>query len=141
VQRYLPEGVLLPARGQPITLADLATHTSGLPRLPKGLIRQSLRHRDNPYARFTAAHLEHALTEAKLKGEPGDNPELGWAGLPLRGDSRQVLWHNGGTGGFRSFAGFVAEYNTGVVVLSNCSRSVDAIGFQILEAINESQAA
>jgi hypothetical protein len=52
-----------------------------------------------------------------------------------------VLWHNGGTGGFRSVAGFVAESNTGVVVLSNCSRSVDAIGFQILEAINESQAA
>jgi CubicO group peptidase (beta-lactamase class C family) len=258
VQRYLPEGVLLPVRGQPITLADLATHTSGLPRLPKGLIRQSLRHRDNPYARFTVAHLEHALTEAKLKGEPGDKlrysnfgfgllgqalacrtgqsyeqlvrericeplgladtrisipaeaiprfadghnrrgrrvlhwelsalagagalrstvadllrfldlqlrppmtrlghaasatheprvrrgrlfQSLGWAGLPLRGDSRQVLWHNGGTGGFRSFAGFVAASNTGVVVLSNCSRSVDAIGFQILEAINESRAA
>jgi CubicO group peptidase (beta-lactamase class C family) len=47
-----------------------------------------------------------------------------------------MLWHNGGTGGFRSFAGFVKETCTGVVVLSNCSHSVDAIGFRILEAIN-----
>jgi CubicO group peptidase (beta-lactamase class C family) len=45
-----------------------------------------------------------------------------------------VLWHTGGTGGFRSFLGFVKETETGVVVLSNCARSVDAIGFRILEA-------
>jgi D-alanyl-D-alanine-carboxypeptidase/D-alanyl-D-alanine-endopeptidase len=36
VQRYLPAGVELPVRGRPITLANLATHTSGLPGLPKG---------------------------------------------------------------------------------------------------------
>ena len=48
--------------------------------------------------------------------------------------THQVLWHTGGTGGFRSFLGFVKETETGVVVLSNCARSVDAIGFRILEA-------
>jgi serine-type D-Ala-D-Ala carboxypeptidase/endopeptidase len=47
-----------------------------------------------------------------------------------------MLWHNGGTGGFRSFLGFVKESQAGVVVLSNCSRSVDAIGFRILEALS-----
>jgi serine-type D-Ala-D-Ala carboxypeptidase/endopeptidase len=255
LQRHLPEGVELPVRGRPITLADLATQTSGLPRLPKGLIRLSLRQRDNPYAGFTVAALERAVREARLKSEPGAKlrysnfgfgllghvlalsagqsfeqlvrgrvceplgltdtrvsipPEamprfaaghnrrgkqvrhwdlpalagagalrstvadllrfldlqlrapttrlgraaratheprarrgrlshgLGWASLPLRGDSEQVLWHNGGTGGFRSFAGFVQETQTGVVVLSNCARSVDAIGFRLLEAINAS---
>jgi serine-type D-Ala-D-Ala carboxypeptidase/endopeptidase len=61
---------------------------------------------------------------------------LGWAGLPLRGSSRRMLWHNGGTGGFRSYVGFVKETQTGVVVLSNCFRSVDAIGIGVLEAIN-----
>jgi D-alanyl-D-alanine-carboxypeptidase/D-alanyl-D-alanine-endopeptidase len=45
-----------------------------------------------------------------------------------------MLWHNGGTGGFRSFLGFVKEIEAGVAVLSNCSRSVDAIGFRVLEA-------
>ena len=38
VQRYLPEGVEMPVRRRPITLADLAAQTSGLPRLPKGLV-------------------------------------------------------------------------------------------------------
>src|SRR5215472_6653570 len=33
--KYLPEGVTMPARSsKPITLHDLATHRSGLPRLP-----------------------------------------------------------------------------------------------------------
>jgi D-alanyl-D-alanine-carboxypeptidase/D-alanyl-D-alanine-endopeptidase len=32
LQRYAPHGVLVPKRDQPITLLDLATHTSGLPR-------------------------------------------------------------------------------------------------------------
>jgi CubicO group peptidase (beta-lactamase class C family) len=61
---------------------------------------------------------------------------LGWASLPLLGHSVNVLWHNGGTDGFRGFVGFVRESGTGVVVLSNCARSVDAIGFQTLEAID-----
>jgi hypothetical protein len=55
--------------------------------------------------------------------------------VPLLGHPVEVLWHNGGTGGFRGFVGFVRESETGVVVLSNCARSVDAIGFRTLEAI------
>jgi D-alanyl-D-alanine-carboxypeptidase/D-alanyl-D-alanine-endopeptidase len=251
VQRYLPVGVELPVRGRAITLLDLATHTSGLPRLPKGLLRLSLRRRDNPYAGFTFEDLEGAIGGAKLKRPPGEklgysnfgfgllghvlalragtsyeqlvreriaNPiglddtsiwiapdararfadghnrrgrpvphwdlpalagagalrstisnllrfvelqlrepttrlalaarathetrarcgklaqSLGWVSLPLRGTERRMFWHNGGTGGFRSFVGFVGEARAAVVVLSNSSRSVDAIGFRVLEA-------
>jgi CubicO group peptidase (beta-lactamase class C family) len=61
---------------------------------------------------------------------------LGWVSLPLRGDARRVLWHKGGTGSFRSFLGFVPDTGVGVVVLSNSARSVDAIGFRILESIS-----
>ena len=32
LQRFAPPGTVVPQRGQPITLLDLATHTSGLPR-------------------------------------------------------------------------------------------------------------
>ena len=32
LQRYAPAGIVVPARAHPITLLDLATHTSGLPR-------------------------------------------------------------------------------------------------------------
>ena len=56
--------------GRPITLADLATHTSGLPRLPPGLIRQALRNRQDPYADFTTAQLIQAL-ERRPKQPPG----------------------------------------------------------------------
>jgi CubicO group peptidase (beta-lactamase class C family) len=38
VQAYLPTGVTMPVRGRPITLADLATHRSGLPRWPSDLV-------------------------------------------------------------------------------------------------------
>jgi hypothetical protein len=40
----------------------------------------------------------------------------------VEGQPGPVLWHDGGTGGFRSVAGFVAESATRVVVLSNSSR-------------------
>lgn len=85
VQRYLPDAVVLPTRGRPITLADLATQTSGLPRLPKGLFRQSLRLRQNPYVRFTVADLERAIAGARLKGEPGAKPRYSNFGFGLLG--------------------------------------------------------
>lgn len=55
---------------------------------------------------------------------------LGWMvhGPP---GGRRLLWHNGGTGGFRSFVGFSPEARTGVVVLANGSRSVDRTGLTL----------
>jgi D-alanyl-D-alanine-carboxypeptidase/D-alanyl-D-alanine-endopeptidase len=256
VQRHLPEHARLPVRGRPITLCDLATQTSGLPRLPPGLFRRSLRRRHDPYEDFSEQDLIHTLARTRLKGPPavrlrysnfgfgllgyvlasragtsygqlvgericaplgladtgievaedvsgrfadGHNrrgrrvphwhfdalagagglrstvndllhfldlqlteptirlaraahathtPQarrgrleqgLGWVSLPLRGDPRRMLWHNGGTGGFRSFLGFVPDTKVGVVVLSNSARSVDAIGFRILESTSRAQ--
>lgn len=253
VQRHLPEGVRMAVRSRPITLCDLATQTSGLPRLPPGLFRRSLRRRHDPYASFSERDLLNAVAETRLNSPPGERSRysnfgfgllgyvlarrsgmsyeelvrhrictpldladtgievaddaherfadghnrrtrsvphwhlgalagagglrstvndllrflglqlaalasplaraarathrsratrgrlqqgLGWVSLPLRGDTRRMLWHNGGTGGFRSFLGFVPDTHVGVVVLSNSSRSVDAIGFRLLESIS-----
>jgi serine-type D-Ala-D-Ala carboxypeptidase/endopeptidase len=47
-----------------------------------------------------------------------------------------MLWHNGGTGGFRSFVGLVRETETAVAVLGNTNRSVDLLGLRALEALN-----
>jgi CubicO group peptidase (beta-lactamase class C family) len=44
-----------------------------------------------------------------------------------------IIWHNGGTGGFRSFIGFAPRRQVGVVVLSNSATSVDDIGFHLLD--------
>jgi len=52
---YLPGG----GTG-PVTLADLATHTSGLPRLPPGLPWFALTSPRDPYARYPAARFKRA---------------------------------------------------------------------------------
>ena len=59
---------------------------------------------------------------------------LGWLRLPVRRD-RVMLWHNGGTGGFRSFVGFVPDTGVGAVVLANDLRSVDRIGLDLLTTL------
>jgi len=49
------------------------------------------------------------------------------------GDER-ILWHNGGTAGFRTFAGFDPNKNVGVVVLTNSAHGADDIGFHLINA-------
>jgi D-alanyl-D-alanine-carboxypeptidase/D-alanyl-D-alanine-endopeptidase len=96
VQRYLPEGVRLPVRGREITLEDLATHRSGLPRLPKGvLVRGLTRDRRDPYARFDAARLEAAVAVTRPRRAPGRKPAYSNYGMGLLG---YVLALRAGTG-------------------------------------------
>jgi D-alanyl-D-alanine-carboxypeptidase/D-alanyl-D-alanine-endopeptidase len=78
-----------------------------------------------------AAKLTHAPRARHRRVAVG----LGWTRLPLLGTEHALLFHNGGTGGFRSFAGFVPSTHTAAVVLSNSARSVDALGFRILQRI------
>jgi CubicO group peptidase (beta-lactamase class C family) len=85
VQRYLPAGVELPVRGRPITLADLATHTAGLPRLPHGFVLRSVRHRRNPYAWLTVDDLYAGLPSTRLRREPGGRPRYSNLGYGLLG--------------------------------------------------------
>ena len=250
LQELLPD-VRIPVRGRPITLAALATHTSGLPRLPRRMLRQAMRNRSDPYAHFTEHDVHAGLERARLRREPGgkwrysnfgaavlghalakhagttydhllrervtgplglvdtvitlrpdqvqraarghtrwrhptndwsmpampamgavhstaadltkflhaqldpdDTPlaeairlthepragrpplqaALGWlvASLPKGGPT--VHWHNGGTGGARSFAGFVADQRSACVVLTTGQRSADRLGFDLLRS-------
>jgi hypothetical protein len=47
-----------------------------------------------------------------------------------------LVWHNGGTNGYRSFVGFYSKSRIGVVVLSNAQTTagVDDIGKHLLNA-------
>ncbi len=60
---------------------------------------------------------------------------LGWFVMPL-GESNKnqtrAFWHNGGTGGYRSFLGFEVGRKVGVVLLSNSTTSPDATGQRLL---------
>jgi CubicO group peptidase (beta-lactamase class C family) len=59
---------------------------------------------------------------------------LAWHLLDRR-DAAPIWWHNGGTGGFRSFVGFDPAVGRGVAVLANDTRSVDRIGSVMLERL------
>jgi serine-type D-Ala-D-Ala carboxypeptidase/endopeptidase len=65
IARHLPPAVAqaCPAADR-ITLRQLATHTSGLPRLPRNLVPLMLRHPADPYAGYSTEHLYRALRKA-----------------------------------------------------------------------------
>ena len=78
-----------------ITLLHLATHTGGLPRLPRNLLARALRdRRTNPYARYTLPDL-YAAT-ARLGGGPPPGTRMRYSnyGVGLLG---QLLANAAGT--------------------------------------------
>jgi len=247
VANYLPRAVHMPVRGRPISLLDLATQVSGLPRLPDNL---APRDQSNPYADYSVRQLYEFLSRYQLPRDPGASYEYSNLGMGLLGhalalrarmsyeqlvtrrlltplgmretaitltpplrarlapghdeagnvvpnwdlptlagagalrstasdmlaflaanvdtsatpigralrqthDPRQatdnpnlkvglawhilsrpignIVWHNGGTGGYRTFIGFDPVRRIGVVVLSNFNRSVDDLGYHLLD--------
>ena len=81
VGKLLP-GFSIPERsGKPITLLDLATQTSGLPRLPTNMGTSS----DNPYADYDAAKLKAFLAGYALPRDPGSEYEYSNLGFGLLG--------------------------------------------------------
>lgn len=83
VADYLPvEGRPLPFDGKAITLLDLVTHTSGLPRLPGNLNPHDPA---NPYADYAAAQLYRALSTEPPGSAPGSRFEYSNLGFGLLG--------------------------------------------------------
>jgi D-alanyl-D-alanine-carboxypeptidase/D-alanyl-D-alanine-endopeptidase len=83
VERFLPEGVRMPARGnQRIRLVDLATHMSGLPRVPTNLRPTDA---GNPYADYTVAQLYEFLSGYEPPRAIGARHEYSNLGVGLLG--------------------------------------------------------
>ena len=73
-----------------------------------------------------------ASQEIRTAPEIRPRMALGWLAL---GDG-SALWHNGGTGGFASFAAIDPDRKAAVVVLANsANREVDRLGIKLLRAI------
>ncbi|MGP3971039.1 serine hydrolase domain-containing protein [Streptomyces sp. 6N223] len=87
ITRHLPPHAR-PRRGRAgdITLLHLATHTSGLPRLPPNLYRSALpRWYTLPYADYTAADLAHAAARIRPRPAPGRRVRYSNFGVGLLG--------------------------------------------------------
>ncbi len=55
-------------------------------------------------------------------------------GLAWMTTDKGIVWHGGGTGGYRSFLGFTVDGRRGVVILSNTTAFVDDLGVATLDA-------
>ncbi len=82
IAKYLPSSVKLPERGRPITLQDLANHTSGLPRLPGNMTPKDSQ---NPYADYTVEQLYSFLSAYQLTRDVGASYEYSNLGAGLLG--------------------------------------------------------
>ena len=60
---------------------------------------------------------------------------LAWLSLERRGHP-PLVWHNGGTWGFRSFAALVPDRALAIVVLTNSTRSVDRLGLRLVDELH-----
>ena len=86
---------------------------------------------------YTKSGLDAAIALARAQRTPagiGMEIGLGWMIRPTKGS--EIIWHNGGTGGYRTFAGYDLKARTGVVVLFNgfTQAGADDLGFHLLDA-------
>jgi CubicO group peptidase (beta-lactamase class C family) len=94
------------------------------------LVAANLGYVDSPLAKAMAA-----MTKVRRPGPVNDiEIALAWH-VTQRGD-REIIWHNGGTGGCRCWIGFDPKARHGVVVLSNMSTvaGVDDIGLHLVDS-------
>jgi CubicO group peptidase (beta-lactamase class C family) len=83
VAKYLPSTVKIPDRnGRKITLVDLATHTSGLPRMPGNF---NPKNPNNPFADYTVEQLYQFLSSYQLPRDIGSQCEYSNLGGGLLG--------------------------------------------------------
>src|SRR5437868_10874914 len=102
----------------------------------------ALRSTANDMLKFLAANLEmtstplaaamrRMRTPRHATGTKGLEIAMAWHVLTIYGP--EMFWHNGETGGYHSFAGFVPAKKKGVVVLSDSVNNIDDLGRHILE--------
>lgn len=99
---------------------------------PAGGIRSTL----PDLARFATALLDgsapgiRALDPVERFAGPAVRIGAAWLTTEVRG--REITWHNGGTGGWRSYVGLDRAAGRAVVVVRATTRSVDRIGMDLL---------
>ena len=80
-----------------------------------------------------ATDLERAMRASHQSRRPAAGANavgLGWHILSVGED--RIVWHNGGTGGYRTWAGFDPDRDVAAVVLTNSTHGADDIGFHLV---------
>jgi serine-type D-Ala-D-Ala carboxypeptidase/endopeptidase len=93
----------------------------------------NLGYTDSPLAPAMAAMLKETRSAGPAVGDAKTEVGLAWM-ITTRGDTR-IVWHNGGTGGYRSIIAFDPKRRVGVVALSNAGTTagVDDIAMHLLD--------
>ncbi len=81
---------------------------------------------------FTMTHLPW-----RELGRKGDHIGLSWMRRTIPEGNRCMLWHNGGTGGYRSVLITRPDLGVGIVVLSNGFTLVDPVAVDILSHLEK----
>lgn len=69
-----------------------------------------------------------------------DEDRIGYAWMTsARKGGGSIVWHNGESGGCSAFVGFDRATDRAVVVLSNTSADVDAVGVELLTGLDETE--
>jgi CubicO group peptidase (beta-lactamase class C family) len=103
-----------------------------------GAIRSST----SDMAKFISANLGYMntpLVEAmelshQIRHDMAGEMSIAMAWHIMKGDKGDIICHGGGTGGYRTFIGFVKETGKGVVLFTNSSEGADDIGFYLLDS-------
>ncbi len=119
--RATPHG----ADGNPVSHWDIPVlGSAGAINATIGDMAKFLQANLNPQGPLKAAiELSHQVTNTMGQSEIG----LGWI------VTKNYIWHNGGTGGFRTFLGFDKANQKGIVLMANTSFSLDEIGHAYLQ--------
>ncbi len=72
--------------------------------------------------------------EPQFDAGPGGAMRIGLGWHVRQGAAgTRIVWHNGGTGGYHSWAGYDPARRVGVVVLTNATENIDDIGLHLLD--------
>ena len=94
--------------------------------------------------KFLAANLDStskplgptlAVTHGSRRPTTIPNMTIGLAWHILKGPGGTIVWHNGGTGGYRTFLGFDVAKRVGVILLTNSAISADDVAFHLIDSL------
>jgi CubicO group peptidase (beta-lactamase class C family) len=106
-----------------------------------GAIRSST----SDMAKFVSANLGYVNTSLfkamelshQIRHDKAGETSIAMAWHINKGEKGDIICHGGGTGGYRTFIGFVKETGKGVVLFTNSSEGADDIGFYLLDSGSE----